>query len=315
MPLPSVASFARPLTGRTVILTGGNVGLGFETEKHLAALGPARLIIACRSAAKGAQAVKEIEQAGKGKVGKVECWEVDQASFASVKAFCDRFEREGGGKLDLLVLNAGAALRERQETGDGWELMLQVNHLSTCLLAIRLLPFLSKAEADPPTPRVVILNSGLHLWVPDVPEADAATPSMLRLLSSKENCAEEGQMGNRYRLTKLFNVLFTFTLSERLPRTSALSVNTLDPGFCHSQLARNVPRTWSYWVFKQVLPRTTEMGSRTLVYTAVSKDLDGRSGEYSESCFISKSSVLSRSERGKTIRDKLWVSATEDRAV
>jgi len=309
MPLPSVSSFARPLTGRTVLLTGGNVGLGFEAAKHLASLGPARLIITSRSAARAADALKAIERAGKGKVGKVEVWEIDQTSFASIRVFVDRFEREGGGKLDLLVLNAGVAQRAYGVTDDGWEKMLQVNHLATALLAIRLLPFLLKADPDPPTPRVVIVNSGLHHRFEDVPEAEAEG-GMLKLLSSKEYCEREGKMAMRYPLTKLFNVLFTKAFAERLPATTALSVNSVNPGLCHSQLARNL-RSWAFWAYQQLLARSTEAGSRTLVHAAVGKDLDGRTGEYVESCYVSTASALVRSERGKELSDKLWTDTIE----
>jgi len=308
VPLPSVASFTRPLTGRTVLLTGGNVGLGFEAAKHLAALGPARLIITSRSAARAADAVKAIEQAGKGKVGKVECWEIDQASFDSVKAFAARFERESGGVLDLLVLNAGVANSTYEQTQDGWETMLQVNHLSTALLALRLLPFLSKAERDPPTPRLVITNSGLHHQFENVPEGEAA--NVLLRLSSKEYCEQEGKMANRYPLTKLFNVLFTVALASHLPTSAALEVNTVNPGFCKSQLARNL-RSWGFWVFTLLLARSTEAGSRTLVHAAVGADLDGKSGAYVEDCKLSEASTFVMSEKGKQAGDKLWEETIE----
>ncbi|KZO98826.1 NAD(P)-binding protein [Calocera viscosa TUFC12733] len=302
-PLPSVKSFARPLTGRTVLLTGGNVGLGLETAKHLAALGPARLIITSRSAARGAAALKEIEASGKGKCVKVECWEVDCSNFASVKALAERFAKDGGGKLDLLVLNAGVACPWRN-TPDGWEEMVQVNHLSTALLAIRMLPFLLAAKPDPPTPRIVIVSSGVHLRVDDVPEF-TATNMLRKLNNEKEYGGEDKKMFHRYGLSKLFNVFFTVSLSERLPSGSPLSVNAVAPGFCHSQLLRNV-NSWGFWLYAQVMARRTEVGSRTLVHAAVGKDLDGKSGQYVESCFVSKPSELVRSERGKQIRDKLW---------
>lgn len=51
----------------------------------------------------------------------VECWTVDLADFKSVSAFADRFEKEGGGRLDLLLLNAGVVQNELVRTVDGWE--------------------------------------------------------------------------------------------------------------------------------------------------------------------------------------------------
>jgi retinol dehydrogenase-12 len=50
-----------------------------------------------------------------------ECWTVDLADFKSISAFADRFEQEGGGRLDLLVENAGVVTRKFEGTKDGWE--------------------------------------------------------------------------------------------------------------------------------------------------------------------------------------------------
>lgn len=53
--------------------------------------------------------------------GEIEVWDVDLADFASIKAFASRFEKEGGGHLDLLVMNSGITTIEFVETKDGWE--------------------------------------------------------------------------------------------------------------------------------------------------------------------------------------------------
>jgi retinol dehydrogenase-12 len=50
-----------------------------------------------------------------------ECWTVDLAEFKTISAFADRFEKEGGGRLDLLVENAGVVTRKFESTKDGWE--------------------------------------------------------------------------------------------------------------------------------------------------------------------------------------------------
>ena len=51
----------------------------------------------------------------------LEVWQIDLTDFASIKAFADRFEREGGGRLDALLENAGVQLHLFEETKDGWE--------------------------------------------------------------------------------------------------------------------------------------------------------------------------------------------------
>ncbi|KZT62047.1 NAD(P)-binding protein [Calocera cornea HHB12733] len=304
LPLSSLSSFSRPLSGRTVLPTGRNTVLGLEAAKHLASLGAARLIITSRSAAPAAPGLGKIEAAGRGKVGRVECWEVELGRFGSVKALAERFAREGGGTLDLLVLNAGVWMPQWQQTPHGCEETLQVNHLSGAWLALRLLPFLLAAEAQPPTPRVVVVSSGLHLFLKDVPEAGVGE-SLLRKLNEREYSI--GKLAGRYPLTKLFDVLFTQALSERLPPATALSVNVVHPGFCRSELGRH-RRAWGLWLFTLLLARSTEMGARTLVWTAVSERLDGLSGKYSAGCGVSTPSKLVQSARGREVKELLWVS-------
>lgn len=122
------------LSGKTVVVTGANTGLGFEASKHFASMNPARLILACRSKERGEQAIKgdcpflsriirllsfaEIEAATGYKTA--ELWLLDLSKFASVVEFADKFEKDGG-KIDLLIANAGVVLPEYHATSDGHE--------------------------------------------------------------------------------------------------------------------------------------------------------------------------------------------------
>ena len=131
-PVPLVTE---DLTGKVVMVTGANVGLGFEAAKHLASMNPERLIIACRSEAKGKQAVEgnsfvhpfqfdaddvRIEIKESTEFDNVELFIVDLASYASVSAFCEKVEREAP-RLDILVENAALVQNEFVPTSDGWE--------------------------------------------------------------------------------------------------------------------------------------------------------------------------------------------------
>jgi retinol dehydrogenase 12 len=92
------------LTGRIAIVTGtttlpfhtvtnlvgANVGLGLEAARHLAAFNPKKLILACRNQEKGDNGVRYINATTNVAPGVVECWELDLASFKSVKSFAKR---------------------------------------------------------------------------------------------------------------------------------------------------------------------------------------------------------------------------------
>lgn len=118
----SLPSTKRDLTGRTVIVTGSNIGLGYEAAKAFYSMGPERLILAVRSVEKGEQAKKEIVEsvtATEGKT-KVEVWALDMAKFESVKTFSERVNDELE-RVDVFLANAGMATGRWNQTTDGWE--------------------------------------------------------------------------------------------------------------------------------------------------------------------------------------------------
>ena len=105
------------MTGKTVVITGGNSGLGLVTAKELAGVG-ADVRIVARNAGRGAAAVEEIDALGEGRAG---LHVADLSSLDDVRRLVDQIaERES--RLDVLVHNAGALLAERKESVDGHEM-------------------------------------------------------------------------------------------------------------------------------------------------------------------------------------------------
>ncbi|KAL0566976.1 hypothetical protein V5O48_015024, partial [Marasmius crinis-equi] len=188
------------LSGQVVVITGANVGLGFEAAKHFAARGPQKLIIVCRNVQKGQDALSRtsqlfflrffesptIEAGIKSDTGfqNIELWIADFASFDSVKALkgkIDTLER-----LDILVENAAILSYDYEETKDGWESSLQVNILALAHHIILHLPkLLETAKNYPETvPRIVVVSSDVHYWAKISPEVvEAAKP--LKFLNVK----------------------------------------------------------------------------------------------------------------------------------
>ena len=137
--------------GKTVVITGGNTGIGKETAQELAARG-GRVIIGCRDGKKSAEAVAEIRR----KAGNEEVFfkKLDLASTDSIRYFAGEILREES-RIDILILNAGVMHTPYMRTKDGFEFQFGVNHLGHFLLAHLLLDRLKESAPS----RVVVVSS------------------------------------------------------------------------------------------------------------------------------------------------------------
>lgn len=121
------------LTGRWIIISGSNNGVGFEAAKSFAAWG-ANLILACHEPpaweVHPSAALKECQDIAKahGHSSTIEWWELDMADLNSVEIFCRRW-LETDRALDILCNNAGLAATASNystTTKDGFHLLHQV---------------------------------------------------------------------------------------------------------------------------------------------------------------------------------------------
>ena len=106
------------MTGKIVIITGANSGLGLESTKAIAAKG-ATVVMACRNMSKAEKAQAEVLAGNPS--AKLDVMQLDNASLASVKAFADAFKAKYD-RLDLLLNNAGVVAIPRTLTEDGFEM-------------------------------------------------------------------------------------------------------------------------------------------------------------------------------------------------
>ena len=173
-------------TGKTVIVTGANIGLGKEAARHFARLN-ANVILAVRSFEKGEEAMRDIESTAK-KTGTTEVWELDLASYASVKAFAKRVSLLP--RVDIVIMNASVASYSF-ETAEDNESSITVNVISTFLLVVSLLPILrSFATIWNILPVMTIICSDMHHYT-KFPER--LKPNSLIALSDKS-----ANMNERY---------------------------------------------------------------------------------------------------------------------
>ncbi len=252
-------SDASPGARRTVLVTGATSGIGRETARQLARLG-ARVVLGVRDADRGADFAREIVASG----GAAEVLPIDLASFESVRRAASRFA-EAHASLDVLVNNAGVAMRRRELTADGHERTWQTNFLGGYLLTRLLLPALRRGTR----PRVVNVSSDAH-------------PT--GRLDWNDLELEHGYGGYRaYANTKLAQILFTRELARREPW---LSVTALHPGAIATRIWREVPLIPLRMMILAVLwiiggrIHNAARGADPVVRLAWDPALDGVTGRY-----------------------------------
>jgi NAD(P)-dependent dehydrogenase (short-subunit alcohol dehydrogenase family) len=265
---------------RYAVITGANApSIGFRAAQILAGEPHRfRVILACRSEARGRAAQKDIELADPGAWVRFE--KLDLASLASVRAFADSVRAMDDGSLrtsglSLLVANAGVGFgmqKERRETEDGFEMRFGVNHLGHFLLVNLLLPELRAA----PQARVVVVSSSLH--------AGGMGNGPCSLDFDDLQLIKPGayEVGKAYRLSKLANLMFTRALQRRLAASGCSSVTAcaISPGFIpQTGLVREagvLGRFFLQWVLDGLLKwvglvkftRTIEQGATCIVLGA-----------------------------------------------
>jgi NAD(P)-dependent dehydrogenase (short-subunit alcohol dehydrogenase family) len=205
-------------TGREVIVTGANTGIGFETARALALKG-ACVTLACRDVEKGRAAADRILSVSPGAAVTLE--QLDLSDLRAVGDFATRF-RERHERLDLLILNAGVMVPPESKTAQGFELQFGVNHLGHFALTGALLPLVLATEGS----RVVVVSS------------TAATTGRMQfddLQFEKRGYAP----WQAYCQSKLANQLFALELQRRLGAAGcSVLVTAAHPGWTATDLQR-----------------------------------------------------------------------------
>jgi len=146
-------------TGKTVIVTGSNIGLGLEAARHFVRLNASKVILGVRTVKKGEAAKTEIEASTKRK-DVCEVWELDLESNTSVKAFAARVSTLP--RVDILVANASIAMLDYRKV-EGHESTITVNVINTTLLVLLVLPaFRMSAQKYNIQPTITVVSSGVH---------------------------------------------------------------------------------------------------------------------------------------------------------
>jgi len=269
------------MNNKLCVITGANSGIGFETSKALAQKG-AYIVMVCRNEDKAIAAKNKIlntvDDAG---IAIVICdFSIQKEIHRAAEEIKSRYK-----KIDVLINNHGFIASERGETVDGLEGTFAVNHIGYFLFTNLLLENIKAAK----NARIINVASDAH-------RAGEFDPDNIQL---KNNFNTMKAYGN----SKLFNILFTKELAERLKETD-VTANCLHPGVVRSNFGQS--GKWWVSIFYTVFGlfmTSNKKGAETSIYLASSDEVENANGAY----FKNKKAVApKKSAQDKEAAKKLW---------
>lgn len=276
-------------TGKTMVVTGANTGLGFETAKTLAGKG-ARVLLGCRSLSK-AQAAKDkiLSVFPKADIVIVE---LDLGSLASIQTAAQQINQEL--RLDVLINNAGVMVPPLAYTKDGFESQFGVNHLGPFVLTSLLLDKI-RATANA---RILSTASIAH--------------RKGNINFDDINAKKYYSAWTRYAQSKIANLYFGYELQRRL---NAISDDTISvvahPGVADTELSRYIPKPFMLMMpVLKLFFNSAEQGAWPTLCAATMAGVKG--GEYygpSKRGEIAGPAIKVKSNRrshNESIAKKLW---------
>ena len=250
------------LTGKVILVTGGNSGLGYESVKAFAENG-AEVVLASRSTEKGETAKTQIMKSNP--KGKIRVMELDLMDFSSIKEFTREF-RGKYDQLNVLLNNAGIMTTPYFLTKDGLEAQNGTNHFGHYALTGLLMDLIVKS----PGSRIVNVSSNGHKY---------GKMDFENLLF--ENGKDYTPMKS-YARSKLSNLLFTYELQRAFELKGIDSIAVAaHPGASRTNLGRFLENKWWFKpLFALMAPFTQDQAQGALPQIRASVDPDVRGGEY-----------------------------------
>jgi len=282
------------LTGKIIIVTGGNSGLGYESVKAFAMKG-ADVIMASRSMEKGQEARKEILKDVPR--GEIKVMQLDLGDLESVKNFASEFKIVHT-KLDVLLNNAGIMMTPYFTTKDGFEGQLGTNHLGHFALTGLLLDVILDTEGS----RIVNVSSGAH-------KRGEMDFSNLQF----ENGRDYSPMKS-YGRSKLSNMLFTYELQRKLEAANKETIAVAaHPGVATTNLARHMEGKFLFKILTplfKMMAQDQAMGALPQIRASVDPEVKGSQyyGPVGKNEFKGYPVVVSSNEASHNTGDaaKLW---------
>ena len=281
-------------TDKTVLITGANTGIGYDTARVLAERG-ANVLLGCRSEEKANEAIDQIKSIKAD--AKIKWVSLDLSSLKSIKKAADEVDKEKN--LDILINNAGVMIPPKSTTADGFELQFGVNHLGHFALTAHLL---NKLKSQPGA-RIVNVSSLAHRQGAIDFEDIHSEKSYNRI--------------KRYAMSKFANILFTYELQRRLYKANSPAISVAcHPGGSKTELDRHVPFPFSLLFLPlSLIMNTSAEGALPTLMASTAQGVNG--GDYfgpkrlGEMAHSAKKVDTIPSSKDEALAKKLWEVSSE----
>ncbi|CAK7236309.1 hypothetical protein SEUCBS140593_009577 [Sporothrix eucalyptigena] len=286
------------LSGQTIIVTGSNTGLGLECAKQLLSYKLSHLVMAVRSIDKGEAAAAPLRKQYPS--AKIDVWPLDMTSYESIQTFVSKVDTDLP-RLDVAVLNAGIGFQPFQIVkSTGHELTVQVNYLSTMLLAILLLPAL-KNKSPAGKPGRLTISTAMLSATAKFPNKNAVP------LLPSFNDESIWDMSDIYSTSKLLGQMFLWKLTDIVSADNVV-INMVEPGFIKgTDLHRERPGAAQFMLglMKSVSARSVQLGATAYIDAAVVK------GREAHGCILGNWEIepyvpFQYTAEGKKVTEQLW---------
>lgn len=269
------------LNNKLCVVTGANSGIGFETTKELVRQG-AFVVMVCRNEDKAIAAKQKIQQEING--GGIEIVLCDFSIQSEIRSAAEKI-KSTYQTIDMLINNHGLVAAKYEETVDGLEYTFAVNHIGYFLFTNLLLDHLKAAEKA----RIINVASDAH-------KGGRFDPDNIQLKNGYSNWTAYGN-------SKLYNILFTAELADRLKETN-VTVNCLHPGVIRSNFGNNGSGAFKlFWKIGGPFMKSNRQGAETTIYLATSDEVEDVNGAYFKN---SKVTTPSKTARNKEYAEQLW---------
>ncbi|KAL7525215.1 hypothetical protein ACHAXR_001919 [Thalassiosira sp. AJA248-18] len=291
---------------QTIIITGGNTGLGYEAAKDLASCG-GKVILACRNNEAAERAALQIRECTGNE--EVNSMKLDLSSLDSVRAFATELKARNE-KVYALICNAGVWVPDsdhKNKTQDGYEIHFGINHLGHFALIQSLIPQMEQKGVGS---RIIIVSSALaKSGKIDLQKRDFVYEGRNPEPNEKKSFAPTG-----YCDSKLMNMLTCRELAEKLHQTNT-STYAVSPGFCHSKLGRNVQMP----IYKKMIlsplmrlfQRSSAQGAQNIMFAVMEDKSKLKSGAMYQDGVIWEDGAKLIDTLGDDLQKRLWELSEE----